>query len=190
MTTKNIHEFDDLMRDLDIDVNTLGCVMLPTEAFDIFGEGRDCLLAVEDLYVSENPAKHWVNGDVSDNAHITLLYGLMTPAYKQKEAVNRVLDTWDCPEYFVPEQVTFFPSPDKDEPGYAAIVVEIEDPHLVEAMQRLSYLPHVNTFAVYRSHMTLCYVKLEAAQRWMDILNETPFHIYVKEGELNYGSKK
>lgn len=190
MTTKSIHEFDDLMVRLGLEVNTLGCVMLPTEPIDIFGEGRDKLLSVEDLYVSDNPAKFWVNGDVSDNAHITLLYGLLTPAYEQMASVDEVMATWDRPEYLIPERVTFFPSPDKNEPGYAAIVVEVEDKHLEEAHARLSYLPHVNTFPVYRAHMTIAYVRLEAAQKWMDVLNNTQFHIYVKGNDLDYGSKK
>ena len=188
MTTRSIHEFDDLMADLDIVVSELGCVMLPTEPFDLFGEGREHILDVEDLYASNDPKKWWVNGDVTAKSHITLLYGLMKPAYEQKDAVDRVLATWDRPEYLVPERVTFFPSPDDEK--YAAIVVEIDDLHLVEANQRLSYLPHVNTFAEYKPHMTLCYVKLESAQRWMDILNEAQFHIYVKGDELDYGSDK
>jgi 2'-5' RNA ligase len=79
--------------------------------------------------------------------------------------------------------------PSTDDENYAAIVAEVEDQHLEEAHQRLSYLPHVNTFAQYRPHMTLCYVRLETAQKWMDVLNEAQFHIYVTEG-LDYGSEK
>lgn len=192
MTTKSIHEFDALMEALDIDVNKLGCVMLPVEPFDIFGEGRDALLNTEDLYASNDPAKFWVAGDVSEKAHITLLYGLMEPPHKSnimKNAVDTVLADWDRPEFLAPEEISFFPSPFKDEPNYAAVVVKLDDPHLDEAHARLSYLPHVNTFAVYQQHMTLCYVKLEAAQRWMDVLNEAQFHLYVKEG-LDYGEER
>jgi len=188
MTTRSIHEFDDLMKDLLINVNTLGCVMLPTEPFDLFGEGRDRLLDTEDLYVSSNPAKFWVNGDVSDDAHVTLHAGLMQPAYLQKDYVDTVLEAWDRPEYLAPTGITFFPSPDKLESDYAAIVVEFDDPSLIEAHQRLSYLPHVNTFPDYNPHMTLAYVRLDAAQRWMDILSQAEFHVYVTDGELNYGS--
>jgi hypothetical protein len=189
MPTKSIHEFDDLMKELDIDTANLGCVMLPVEPFDIFGEGRDQILDVEDLYASNNPERWWVNGDVSDIAHITLLFGLITPSFQQKEVVDKVLETWDRPEYLIPERITFFPSPYEDE-DYAAIVVEIEDEHLIEAHQRLSYLPHVNTYPVYRAHMTIAYVRKASAQRWMDVLNKADFHIYVKEGELDYGEKK
>ena len=189
MSTKSIHEFDHVLKNIGIKVNELGCVMLPTEPFDLFGEGRDALLHPEDLYVSDNPEKFWVNGDVSEKAHITLLYGFLTPAYKQTENVDAVLKDWTRPEYLIPENITFFPSPDKDEPNYAAIVVKVEDPHLEEAHQRLSYLPHVNTFPVYTAHMTLAYVKLEAAVKWMEVLEEAQFHIYIKDG-LDYGSKK
>lgn len=187
MTTKNIHEFDELMKVLGINTNELGCVMLPVEPFDLFGDGRDKLLDPADLYVADDPALFWVNGDVSDKAHITLLYGLMEPAYEQRGAVDKVLETWERPEYLIPENFTFFPAPNGGD--YAAIVVTIDDPHLEEAHQRLSYLPHVDTFAVYQSHMTLAYVKFEAAQKWIDILDEAQFHIYPKEG-LDYGSEK
>lgn len=146
-------------------------------------------MSTDDLYYSPDPEKFWVKGDVSEKAHITLLYGLLTPAYEQKGEINRVLDTWDAPEYFIPDNVTFFPSPYPEEP-YAAIVVKLDDPALEEAHQRLSYLPHVNTFPTYQPHMTLAYVNIAAAQDWMDVLNESSFHIYVKEGELDYGSEK
>lgn len=188
MTTKSIHEYDELMEKLGIEVSELGCVMLPVEPFDIFGDGRDQVLDVEDLYASNDPKKWWIQGDVSEKAHITLLYGLITPAFEQKENVDEVLASWDRPEWLIPERVTFFPSPYEDEP-YAAIVVEIEDQHLMEAHQRLSYLPHVNTYPTYRAHMTIAYVRKEKAQRWMDVLNAADFHIYVKDG-LDYGEKK
>lgn len=188
MTTKSIHEYDGLMKDIGIDVNKLGCVMLPTEPFNIFSEGRELLLDVEDLYVSDDPAKFWVNGDVSDNAHITLLYGLLTPAYEQKSNVYEVLHSWRRPEYLVPKGITFFPSPNEEK--YAAIVVEVDDPKLLDAHHRLSYLPHVNTFPAYRAHMTLAYVRLEVAQKWVDVLSEAQFHIYVEDGRLDYGSEK
>lgn len=189
MTTKSIHEFSELFKQLDININELGAVMLPVEPFDIFGEGREEILHQEDLYASNDPAKFWIQGDVSEKAHITLLYGLIRPAYVQKNAINTLLETWDRPEYLVPERITIFPSQDKEEPGYAAIVVEVEDQHLVEAHQRLSYLPHINTFPEYRAHMTLAYVKIEEAQKWMDVLNDAQFHIYVRDG-LDYGEKK
>lgn len=188
MSTKNIHEFDDLLAELGIEVSTLGCVMLPVEPFDLFADGRDALLDVEDLYASNDPKKWWVQGDVTYKAHITLLYGLMKPAYEQKDAVDRVLEGWERPEYLVPLQITIFPSPDDEE--YAAIVAEVGGSALTEAHQRLSYLPHVDTFPVYKPHMTLAYVRLEAAQRWRGILQDAQFHIYVKGDELDYGSEK
>lgn len=185
-TPKSAHQFFPLLLELGYDINKLGCVMLPVEPFDIFGEGRDAKLSQEDLYASNHPDKGWIAGDVSDKAHITLLYGLIEKAYDQQEAVDKVLETWDRPEYLIPERISIFPSNDDEEPGYAAIVVEVDDPHLIEANQRLSYLPHINTFPEYRAHMTLAYVKLEEAAKWRDVLEEAQFHIYVKDG-LDYG---
>lgn len=188
MSTKSISEFDDLMKDLDIVVSELGCVMLPTEKIDLFGEGRSKHLDPSDLYASNDPKKWWVQGDVSDKAHITLLYGLMKPAYEQKDAVDRVLAGWERPEYLIPNHISIFPS--QDEEKYAAIVVEVRDRSLIEAHQRLSYLPHVNTFAQYKAHMTLAYVKAEVADTWVAAFEKSEFHIYVKPGDLDYGSEK
>lgn len=186
MQTKNIHEFDSTLELLGINTNKLGCVMLPCEPFDLFGEGRDQLLDVEDLYHSDNPELNHVAGDVTHKSHITLLYGLMQKAYLPhiKNAVDSVLEGWDRPEYLAPERIDFFPDPRGE--GYAAIVIKVDDPHLEEAHARLSYLPHVNTFPRYDPHMTVAYVKLEAAQKWMDVLQKAQFHIYVKDG-LDYG---
>jgi hypothetical protein len=183
------HQFTTLYTELGININQLGCVMLPVEPFDLFGEGRSDLLSQDDLYVSNHPDKFWIKGDVSDRAHITLLYGLMTPAYEQKESIDTVMAGWDRPEYLIPDWVTIFPSRDEEEPGYAAIVAEVQDEHLIEANQRLSYLPHISTFPEYRAHMTLAYVKMEQAMKWKDVLNLATFHIYTKE-ELDYGSEK
>jgi len=188
LTTRSIHEFKDLTGRLGIDVMTMGTVMLPVEPFNLFSEGREDLLDVEELYVSSDPAKFWVNGDVSDKAHVTLHGGLLAPAYEQKANVDEVLADWDRPEWLVPEGITFFPSPYPDD-RYAAIVATLDDQHIEEAHQRLSYLPHVDTFARFDQHMTLCYVRLEAAQKWMDVLSEAQFHIYVKDG-LDYGEDK
>ena len=179
-----------LMKTFGLDLPNLGAVMLPVEPFDIFGEGRDKLLSVDDLYVSDNPKLWWVNGDVSDKAHITLLYGLLQPAYVIRGAVDEVLAAWDKPEYLAPERITIFPSAVEGEEGYAAIVVEVDDPFIWDAHFRLSYLPHVNTFPEYKQHMTLAYVRMEKAQHWMDVLQEAQFHIYVKEGDLDYGENK
>jgi hypothetical protein len=190
MSTRSIHEYDDLMDRLGLDVNKLGCVMLPMEPIDLFGDGRADILDIEDLYASNDPAKFWVAGDVSDKAHITLLYGLITPAYEQTENVDEVLASWDRPSYLAVDSVTFFPSPFKDEDGYAAIVAKVEDPHLDEAHARLSYLPHVNTFPSYEPHMTLAYVKLESAQRWCDILNLATLVLEVKQEGLDYGKQR
>lgn len=188
METKNIHEFDDLMADMNIHIDELGCVMLPMEPINIFSEGREDLLDVEDLYISENPSKPWVNGDVSNNAHITLLYGLLYPAHRQPRNIERVLDGWEKPEFLVIEEFDVFPSPDKSEPDYAAIVAKVDDDSLEEAHARLSYLPHVNTFPKYKPHMTLCYVRLESANRWVNILERSGLqHIYVLDGPLNLG---
>lgn len=185
MGTKSIHDIPGLQDALGINTNKLGAVMLPTQPIDIFETAAD--LDPADLYVSDDPELFWVNGDVSDKAHITLLYGLITPAYEQQELVDLALAGWERPDYLLSEGVTIFPGPN-DAP-YAAIVVKLDDKFLDEAHQRLSYLPHINTYAHYQQHMTLCYVKLEAAQHWMDQLDAGIGAIWVGQG-LDYGKER
>lgn len=110
----------------------------------------------------------WKSGDVSEAAHVTLLYGLMTPAYEQPEAVAEVLEGWRRPPWLI---VTGWEAFGND-PDSRAIVATVtaRNRALEEAHSRLSYLPHVNTFPEYKPHVTLAYVKPEAADRWLEAL--------------------
>jgi len=184
--TKSIHEFDWVMEGLSIDVNELGAVMLPVEPFELFGQGRSFHLDPEDLYASNDPSEGWVAGDVTGEAHITLLYGLLKAGYN-KEAIDGVLKGWAAPMWLDPQKVSIFHTEGKP---YSAIVVEVEHTLLRDAHARLSYLPHVNTFPEYKAHVTLAYVKAEKALYWQEVLSNEQFHIYPLHDTIDYGFKK
>lgn len=138
------------LKELNIDVGHLGCVMLDLETSPIS-------LPPEWLYTSQKPELSHVKG-VPDQKHTTLLYGLL-PGVSTNH-VSEVLAGWavTTPEVAVTRLRTFA-SPMPDEP-YTCIVAELGDPRgeLLDAHQRLSMLPHVDTHLEYIPHMTIAYV--------------------------------
>lgn len=162
----NSHSFESLYRALDIDLDTLGCVMLrvqPVRVSDLIPEDW--------AYRTDNPKRFWIRG-LEGGDHITLLYGLLTQRYGSESqyhsAVDTVLDGW-WPEVEI-DSIGSFPSPYDDE-NYACIIAHVRG-NLADAHQRLSFLPHINTFPTYKSHLTLCYVKAERRDQTIARLNE------------------
>jgi len=173
--TESIHDFPSVLAELDINPSKLGCVMLPVR-FDRRLLGR--LYAYEPhlegaLYTSPEPERFWIRGDVTADAHITLLYGLLRPAWEQQDLVYRLLGDWRRPAMLPVRGYDAFPSPYENEP-YRCIVARIGDPDgvLAEAHARLSYLPHVDTHPTYLPHATVAYVHDRAADRWLEALND------------------
>lgn len=168
--TKSIHEHEDIMKKLGIDTKNLGAVMMPIFDVQLFGDNRGNLLDPEDLYTSPDPAKFWIKGDVTHKAHVTLLYGLLTPAYEQKGSVDKVLRGWEYPDRLEVSEVTVFPSPYEDE-KYGCVVAKLDSEEIREAHSRLSYLPHVDTHPRYDPHVTLAYVNEDVAEEWAEVLS-------------------
>lgn len=160
----NANDFPDLYRDLDIDVNKLGCVMLDVEPVPVTSYVEN---GEDDLYYSPNPDLFWIQGAVGEStSHITLLYGLLSRGYTLQ--ILRVLDDWDIPAHVEVDGLEVFASPYGDEEPYSCIVARIRiTPELREGRARLELLPHINTFLEWRAHVTLAYVRPEATSRWV-----------------------
>ena len=111
------------------------------------------------LHISPDKERFWIDGWVAaQNPHITLLYGFLTEAKNLQPHIENVLSGWKLEEVEI-EDIGFFESPYPDE-KYWCIVAHIKTtPTLLEGHQRLEFLPHINTFAGYRPHMTLCYLE-------------------------------
>lgn len=169
MKQLNSHLFESVYKDLDIDLDKLGCIML-----DIDGKNIPNLIEEENLYFTPDDKKFWIKGFVAGKTpHLTLLYGLLESGLVWEKQVKTVLEGWDLPSVTVKE-VGYFESPYENEPYYC-IVAHIEiTPKLLEGHQRLEFLPHINTFAGYKAHLTLAYVKK------YDIIRDNIINLYNK----------
>lgn len=138
---------DDLRAKLGIDTDNLGCVMIRTRPI-LYPDK-----IIPDSFWYKDPEKPDSYGK-EDQPHVTLLYGLLTPAYEQEENVSAVLGDWYAPTYArVTQFITF------ESEKYDAVVGTLYSPReFVDANQRLSKLPHIDTFLPYTPHVTIGYV--------------------------------
>lgn len=154
------HDFPEVYKWLGINLNKLGCIMLDVEPlpdmYSIEHEG-----AAVALYYAKNKERFWIDGWIADKvAHITLLYGLLEEGKNYEPHIQKVLEGWKLNEVEI-DHVDYFESPYPDEPYYCIIAHIKVTPELLEGHQRLEFLPHVNTFAEYKPHMTICYIDRE-----------------------------
>lgn len=191
---KSIYDLPEVLKLLAVDdiwTNELGAVMLPIKDVALFEGGRENFLEPDDLYTSPDPNNFWVKGDVTHKAHVTLLYGLLAKAYEIQEVVDAALEGWTRPLYFEEAEIDIFDSPKPDTEPYKCIVARVNSPELIEAHQRLSFLPHINTYPEYKPHITLAYVKEEKAEHWADVLSWSKLEFFVDEAApLDYGRNR
>lgn len=148
------HQFEDIYRDLEIDLDKLGCVMLKVDAKDIKKPKNE-----EMLYTSSNLKRFWIKGFVAEKTpHVTLLYGLLKPAEEYRKQIKEVLTGWKIKSVKIKE-VGFFESQYEDDP-YFCIIAHLDiSPELLEGHERLQFLPHIDTFPGYKAHISICYIK-------------------------------
>lgn len=145
------HDYEGVYKDLGINLNTLGCIMLDVEGID-----STTVIEDKDLYNTDNPERFWIRGRI-DQSHITLRYGLLPSV--QKKHVDAVLRELPIPDTIkVDEELQMFPSPYKDD-AYECIVAYVTSPEVFAFNNQLSLLPNVNTFTDYQPHVTVAYVR-------------------------------
>lgn len=189
----NANQYPDLYKRLGVSIPSLGCVMLDVAGDALAGDPyRERLESSGDLYHAKDPKHFWIDGYVAGKTpHITLLYGLLTPAYEQADNIAEVLKGWSL-DTAVVESIGYFPSPMADEP-YNCVVAHIKiTPELLEGHQRLELLPHINTFPGYKAHLTLAYIRKEAPVE--DVITNFESWLVGRElkirKDLNLGSEK
>jgi hypothetical protein len=161
----NYQQFQEVYKWLGINTAQLGCVMLPLKTIKpVIDESL--------LYKSPNPERFWIDGMVADKkAHCTLLFGLMAKAPNIEPHIRKVLEGWEMDDVLL-EDVSYFPSPYADEKYWCLIAHIHLTKLLLEGHQRLSFLPHIDTFPEYKPHMTIAYIKDVSEEERDDIIDK------------------
>jgi len=162
---------------LGIDISKLGCVMLQVKSPDLSE-----LINPEWAYYSPN--LRYAQGFDKIGDHITLLYGLLENANTWKEHVDTVLEGWE-PELIEPHYVDHFASANGE--PYGCIVLKIyKSYNLLDAHNRLSLLPHIDTFP-YEPHLTIGYVKEEVVEEVEWVFEHAFEYVDLEPVGLDYG---
>lgn len=181
---RNKMNHQQLYKDMGIDLKSLGCIMLGTDPIKV-----NDIISESDLYFSTNPDMFWIKGIVSEDVpHVTLLYGLMESGQTWKEYVDTVLDGWGMKQVQI-DKVIAFESTWESEPYHCLVAELVITPKLLDANARLRMLPHIDTFPVYRAHITLAYIKEDVKKRnaYLEELNTKIAGRKIKTKEINYG---
>ena len=179
-------QFKEVYKWLGINLNTLGCIMLDLES--IFEPPQDS----DGLYYSPDKEKYWIDGFVAQkNPHITLLYGLLQTGKNYELHIKKLLTDCILTEVEI-ESIGYFDSPYPDEPYYCIVAHIKVTPELLDAHQRLEFLPHINTFTGgYKPHLTLAYVKKDDNRdNWIDTYKYFIGKKLKVKPELNFGGDK
>jgi hypothetical protein len=160
------HNHAELLREFGFNLSDLGVVMLKVDPLPVrewvgFGDTEDVW-----VYAPEGHRWPWVKGPVAETgAHVTVKYGLLEKAYTPRSinAIGQLMVDYEPGTVLRTDIVEIFEEPAVSELGYACIVARIDDEPLRNWNAALSVLPHVDTYAEYKPHLTLGYVKKELA---------------------------
>lgn len=187
------HQFPEVYSDLGYDLGKLGCIMLPIVSDDDMNAAVLDTIEPGDLYTANDQIAHpHIGGIVLDVAHITLLYGLLRSGSEMKKHVEAMIDG-KLPNEIAITEIGYFESQLPDEPYYCLVAhVKVSD-DLQEAHDRLTFLPHIDTFPGYKPHITLAYINKDEAKRdqYIQRLNSAlRGMILTASSEPNYGDSK
>jgi HK97 family phage portal protein len=171
-------DYPKLYDGLDVDPDELGCIMAnlqPLKVLEIVEDSEDDLV--------EKTKNDWSPVPAEDEPHVTLLYGLLENGNKWKDKVDTVLEGWKLKGVKITEVGTF------ELEDSIAVVAHIEKtPELIDGHERLTLLPHIQTFSEYLPHMTLAYIKKDAdAEKWVKALGAEYNGKSIKFSGINYG---
>lgn len=176
-------DIPDLYDGTGVDPSDLGCIMLDVETLDILKHVPDALHG--DLVEATTRHDHTMGAVAETEAHVTLLYGLLENGNTWKDKVDAVLEGWKLDQVQI-DEVGYFDTSDS-----YAIVAHVETtPELIDGHERLTLLPHIQTFSEYKPHITLAYVNKDAdVDAWVDSLGAAYNGQSVKTADINYGDE-
>ena len=158
---------EDMLASIGVNVKTLGFVGLtfdPLPVREMLDQQAWGVRIIESdyVYAPESDYRDWVAGPVAEkNPHVTAKYGFLTPSYERKEIINDLIG-WPRDVQVEVEDIEVFPSPYPDL-QYGCLVARLGGEALREMNAALSVLPHVDSFAEYKPHLTLAYLKPDVA---------------------------
>ena len=168
---------------LGINMAALGCVMLDADPLDVHGQFPESF-----WYYGDLPGRR--TGGPEPETHVTLLFGLLENAHVWRDHIDEVLDGWEPPALLQIHEFGVFPGQ-----GYDVVVGHVHnDKELRDAHNRLSVLPHINTFP-YKPHITVGYVHPGVGGFMLSTLErivaaQPARMIQVATRELNYGDQR
>jgi phage portal protein BeeE/2'-5' RNA ligase len=175
-------DYPDLYEGTGINPDDLGCIMIDTEQLDITDLVED---GEADLVEATDRHEHAMGAVAELEPHITLLYGLLENGNVWKDKVDTVLKGWKI-ETATIDKVDFFDTPD----SYAVIAHIKVTPELIDGHERLTLLPHIQTFSEYKPHMTLAYVKKDSdVDKWVKALGAAYNGKEIMVSGINYGDE-
>lgn len=154
------HDYKEIYEMLGYNLSKLGCLMLDTEPIktDYYRIMQDGVTAYFPEYKAKNKERFWIDGYVADKTpHLTLFYGFLQEAGCYKKHIE-ILFKEERIETVKIEDISFFESPYEDEPYYCIVAKVEKTPELLEAHNKLTLLPNIQTFPEYKPHITIAYI--------------------------------
>jgi 2'-5' RNA ligase len=180
-------DIPDLYDDLEIDKRAItddnyrGCIMINTEIIPVLDHVED---ADKDLVEATSSNDHTMGAVSEIEPHATLLYGLLNNGNIWKDKVDSVLKGWSISNVKI-EEISYFDLGD----SYAIVGLLESTPEIIDGHDRLTLLPHINTFSEYHPHITLAYVKHDEVIRdkWVKALSKQYNNKKINTTDINYG---
>lgn len=197
------HDYKEIYEMLGFNLSKLGCLMLDTEPIKLpnhiiqdwetgAGVNFDTFFKELFMYKSDNKDRFWIDGYVSDKTpHLTLFYGFLQEAKCYKKHIEILLENSKINTVKI-EDVSFFESPYEDEPYYCIVAKVEKTPELLEAHNKMTLLPNIQTFPEYKPHITIAYIKKDETARDIFIEDMRKYLVgkELKITGLNFGGNK
>jgi 2'-5' RNA ligase len=191
------HDYKEIYEMLGYNLSNLGCLMLDTEPINIsyalgMDDGTGIISPSFPAYYAKNKERFWIDGYVADKTpHLTLFYGFLQEAGCFKTHIEKLLKDTNISTVKISE-VSFFDSPYEDEPYYCIVAKIEKTDDLIEAHNKMTLLPNIQTFPDYKPHITIAYIVKDETIRdnFIEYLKKELLGKELKVIGLNYGGNK
>jgi 2'-5' RNA ligase len=188
------HDYKEVYEMLGYNLSKLGCLMLDTEPIktEYWELMQDGITAMFPGYYAKNKERFWIDGYVADKTpHLTLFYGFLQEAGCFKLHIEKLLGDSKVETVKI-EDVSFFESPYQDEPYYCIVAKVEKTPELLDAHNKMTLLPNIQTFPDYKPHITIAYIIKDETTRdtFIAHLKKELIGKELKITGLNFGGNK